>query len=841
MTIASPPSITFAVSDGAATNNPIIGLGWTAKNSTDMVPGLTNMAFSLAKLVPGTDGAPSKWVSYIVTTEKTYKSATDTTQVDPVPTRPTTDHHGTLVDNKNGTYTYTFYRDITKVKDIVAAATLTAPNVAADLGDLTYDPTLTHRLTLYIGGAHRGTGTNTADGSDSGVTTVYMENPVNIVYDFIPATGKAVSATDTQREVVAIANCNECHRKLEPHSGRVDTRYCVVCHTEQRKYGRAAVSSTAGKFPALKETATQDATTGITSFSYAPSTYVGDGEVMGNFTTLVHKIHNGKELVKENYNYANIVFNNKGYSMIGGGQEMCTKCHDNTKAAQADNYKNVPTRLACGACHDGIDWASGKGSTLADKAAAGAVGAVLASSGHVGGAQKSDKLCALCHSADAVTIYHQTLNVTPHNPTVATGLANFTYDVASAAVDATSNNVTIKFRILQYGKAVTFLAPAAAMANPLTGFTGSPGFILAYAANATATDGIASPVDYTNSGVAQAQAIRVSIADLLNTAKATTTGTMVAGTGADAGYYIATLLGSGSDKKFFPVGAKLRSAALQGYFTQVSPAAPRHAIAVVKAVTGDAARRTVVDKTKCANCHEWFEGHGGNRVYETQVCVMCHVPGLATSGRGTTQAQLKAYAFTTADVKILNDWGIDVTTFGSGVNDALKYPVTTNNFKDLIHGIHAGRERVTPFKDARNRSGTQTLLDLRRMDFPGMLNNCETCHAAGTYSSVPLNTLPSTYETIDTAYDAAITAGTQTSALALGALKTTSANATDHVVTPFAAACGSCHDSVGAQAHFKTQGGLINVNRSSVIGSGEACALCHGTGRSEDVAVVHKK
>ena len=111
---------------------------------------------------------------------------------------------------------------------------------------------------------------------------------------------------------------------------------------------------------------------------------------LGNFTTMVHKIHQGEDLVKETYNMANVVFNNKGYSMLGGGQKMCTKCHDNTKATQADNWNTKPSRLACGACHDGINWATGKGSTLADKAAATAVGAVVATSGHIGGAQSSD-------------------------------------------------------------------------------------------------------------------------------------------------------------------------------------------------------------------------------------------------------------------------------------------------------------------------------------------------------------------------------------------------------------------------------------------------------------------
>ena len=52
-------------------------------------------------------------MSYIVT-------ASPTTTAGDVPTRPTTDNIGTLVDNGDGTYKYTFYRDITKVKDVVA-------------------------------------------------------------------------------------------------------------------------------------------------------------------------------------------------------------------------------------------------------------------------------------------------------------------------------------------------------------------------------------------------------------------------------------------------------------------------------------------------------------------------------------------------------------------------------------------------------------------------------------------------------------------------------------------------------------------------------------------------
>jgi OmcA/MtrC family decaheme c-type cytochrome len=472
---------------------------------------------------------------------------------------------------------------------------------------------------------------------------VNLANPVNATYDFIPSTG-ATGATLT-REDVDIATCNVCHEKLAFHGGgaRVEVKYCVTCHTEQRAYGRAKATSTAGKFPALTETATVNAATGITSYSYTPDTYVADGEVSGNFVTLIHKIHNGTALVKDNYHYAGIAFNNKGFSKLGGGQRMCTTCHAGTDATNADNYKNLPSRQACGACHDGINWETGGGSTLGDKAAATAVGAIVATSGHIGRAQADDSRCILCHTPDLNKIDHRMENITKNNPEITAGLATFTYDIKSVTVNA-ANDTIIEFGIKQRlapsttDTLVSWLPAAASVTNALAGFTGSPSFLLAYA---LPQDGVAAPVDYNNLGRPSAQPRSVSIAQLLSTNNAAN-GTLAAS--ATAGYYVATIKGTGAWS--FPVGAKLRAVALQGYFTQVSgPAAPpnaavaRHAISVVKNVTGDVVRRTVVDDEKCANCHEWFEGHGGNRVKETQVCVVCHVPGLATSGRGIADSR----------------------------------------------------------------------------------------------------------------------------------------------------------------------------------------------------------
>ncbi len=895
VTIASPPVVSFTVTDDKG--NPVTGMEKvTTKSSTATLASYANVSFAIAKLVPRDDANPSEWKSYIVTAVPTTSTAKDASGNYLIyPARPSTDNTGTLeaIAGSPGAYKYTFWRDVPGIQAQVAAApeqpvssSYPAPNKAA-LGDLSYAPGLPHRLTIQIGGAAPGTGSNTPNGVTV-AASVNMANPVNVIYDFVPATGQVLTAADLTREDVNIDSCNVCHQKLAFHGGsaRVETRYCVLCHTEQRGYGYASVASTAGKFPPLTETKSVNSA-GITSYSYSPGTNIADGEVSGNFTTMIHKIHNGKDLVKQNYNYANLPFDLKGFSKLGGGQRMCTTCHDSAIASTAANHKNLPSRVSCGACHDGIIWATGGGSTLGDAAAA-AYGAPLATTGHAGRGQADDSKCAGCHTPEYVQYDHRLENVTKNNPAILPGLAAFQYEISSAAVSSSTNDVTIVFRILQgiapapaagqylstptVYNPVTLLPAAPGLSNPLAGFSGSPSFLLAYA---LPQDGISSPSDFNNAGVKQQQPLSVSVGALLNTANAATIGSM---TGPDgSGFYTATILGAGTtvcggsatpSKCVFPAGAKMRTVALQGYFTQLGAPTDnlggtgnvgRHAISVLKTVSGDTARRTIVNPDKCAGCHEWFEGHGGNRVKETQVCVMCHNTGLATSARGISDATLAAYnantapntpnpggAFTVDDRKLLTEWGF---TFGIP-NAALQFPVTSNNFKDMIHGIHAGRDRVTPFRDARDRTTSAiTLLDFRRMDFPGKLNNCESCHATATgttttYNSVPAGALVSTYESIDLAYAAGIGSGTATTALAKTALNTVSG--TDIVTTPFAAACVSCHDNNAAKAHMAISGGSLGVARSVAQAAGrpledvESCAVCHGPGRDFDTVVLHK-
>ncbi len=796
VTIQSPPVVSFKVTD--AEGNPIVGLGNTRQRAVDPVPTYLNLAFTIAKLVPANaaTGTPSKWVNYIVTTAPT-------TTTPAALTRPSTDNNGTLVDNGDGTYKYTFSRDITKVKEFADATTDAGSNKKADLGDLTYEPNLTHRLVIQLSGSKFGTGTNTATGADSGIPAVAMNNPQNIIYDFIPATGQKVSATNTQREIVKIENCNECHGKLAFHGGsRTDTKYCVTCHTDQRKFGRPEAAIT------------------VSSVDMSNSAYRLNGQAAGDFTRMVHQIHQGHSLTKTGYDYAGVKYNDLGYSMLGDGQKMCIKCHDGSVnaskvTAQGNNWKEKPSRLACGSCHDQVNFETGEGHGDGSKGVLNLV-------------QLNDASCSSCHTNTGIANIadvHRTENVTKHNPTVAAGLANFTYDITSAAVTGTT--ATVKFKISQSvdgsaASAVTLNAPAAGLTASLAGFTGGPSFLLAYA---MPQSGI-TPVDYNNLGIKQGQPKSVAIANLLNTSR--TDGSITGpGTGPDAGVYTATI------NNAFPAGSNLRSVALQGYYTQVSPAAARHTISVVKAVTGDTARRSVVDPNKCSNCHEWFEGHGGNRVFQTQVCVMCHNPNLSTSGRGISDTALNAYAFTTADTELLTRWGIDKTK----VNAALDFPVTSNTFKDMIHGVHAGKSREMPFRDARDRTPAAiTLLDMYKLGFPGILNNCQTCHTAGTYGTVPSAALASTHEAKNAAYTA-----TPTTVNAKASLDTVGNNADDIVTTPYAAACVSCHDNAAAKSHMSLNGGQILVSRAVHNSANESCAVCHSNGSTFDVDKVHNK
>ena len=838
VTIASPPVVNFKVTDPAGT--PVVGLGNSAKSSTATLAGLTNLAFSLAKMVPGTDGNPSKWVSYIVTTVPTTTAAA-------APTRPSTDNTGTLVDNGDGSYKYTFYRDVPQIKAQVDAMSFSGANVKADLGDLSYEPSLVHRLTIQLAGNAPGTGTNTPTGvAFTTVPGVPMVKPKDAIYDFVPATGQAVA--DSGRDIVATAKCNECHRQLggipgdSPESSgagfhggsRNETRYCVVCHTEQRKFGRT------------------EATINASTLTFTSATNMVDGRPLGNMPNNIHKIHMGKHLAKQNYNYAGVPYNEVAFPQ---DLRNCTKCHDGSststaKTAQGDNWKNVPNRLACGACHDGINFATGMGVTIADAAKGLKATTSFGGFAHGGKSQADDSLCSTCHTAGNIDIVH--LPVTPpslnnslllggtnsntnaawiasNTSRLPAGAIKVSYDIKSASVSA--GKPVMVFRILQNGARKDFSSPASAT-EIWDGFMGAPSVYFVYSVT---QDGIAEPADFN----ATASSYLRSLWN--GTASGTGAGTL---TGPDAeGYYTATLTGV-----TIPAGAKMVTGGL-GYSYNVRTTLPLtqtnladYPVAAATATTGLTAgmpnktggliviapnaqkvatgftgRRPIVEDARCNACHQELGTfteeafHGGQRNDGT-TCSWCHNPNRTSTG-----------------------WSADSTSY--------------------VHAIHAGNMRDVPFT-WQAASPTESFADIK---FPGVLKDCQTCHLPGTfdfsatasasalpnrpYRTVGQGTYASTsstafrfspYVALDFNYGAGFSFNAATG---VG----TAAAATTLVNSPISTACFACHDSVLARAHIEINGGSIYSPRSVALPKVETCMVCHDTGRIADIKVMHAK
>ena len=867
VTIASPPVVTFRVTD--ANGTPIVGLGSTSKSATATVASYPNVAFTLAKLVPASNGSPSRWVSYLVTTVPTTTAAATAT-------RPTTDSNGTLVDNGDGSYKYTFYRDITKVKDQVAAMTLTGLNVAADLGDLTYNPSLIHRVVLQISGNVPGTGTNTPDAVQT-VPGVPLSQPNNTIYDFVPATGQAVAPADPgQRLIVDKLSCNECHGKLGGipgtesasfHSGsRYDPKFCVTCHTDQRKFGQARATSSNNVFP-------------------AGSTYVADGVTIGDFPVLIHRVHKGDLLVKQGYNYAGVLLNETKFPQ---DIRNCTKCHDNTapKAApQATNFKMVPSRLACGACHDGINFATGQGVTNAAADQAKINGTTPAATGHIGGAKADDALCSLCHDPVSIeSVYH--LAVTPPNPAstlfaggtngntnaawiasntdnLPAGAIKISYDIKSVSRNASKQPVIV-FRILQNGARKDFNTFGSGKTEIFDNFMGAPS---AYFVFSVPQDGIAAPADFNGTASGYIRSI------WNGTSSGNGKGTM---TGPDAdGYYTVTLTGvvipdnavmlnGGIGYTYSPsstmpltqtnlVDTSLADPNRNGRFATAAATATTGLVAGMpnrtggliiiapdaqKVATGYGARRPIVEDKRCNACHRELGAftieafHAGQRNDGT-TCSWCHNPNRTSSG-----------------------WSADSISF--------------------VHAIHAADKRTVPFT-WHAATTTESFADI---GYPGVLSRCETCHLPGTYdfsatasaNAVPNRlyryvgvgkyngTVPGTVATFSISpYVTADNVKNYGAGFAFNASATTASNITKAdgsvfsnppqgifdaedstlVNSPIAAACFACHDSTVDVAHMRANGGSIYATRATALATTEQCLICHRSGAIADIKAAH--
>lgn len=289
VTIASEPVVEFSVTDGH-------GFPFTGLEDGDA-------SFTIAKLVPGTDGDTDHWQSYINEVEAAGSvgpGTEDTIQAD-------TDSGGALTNNGDGTYTYTFGTDIANVTSPMAVA---------------YEPTLTHRVGMSVRGTYLGESLPA----------------VNATYTFQPSTGMTAADGINNRKLVDLDTCNSCHGKLALHGGqRVDVDLCVTCHNP----------------------GTTDANSGNTVDFRVMIHKIHMGEDLPSVGSGTDYVIYG--YMDRPHNYSDVAFPQDVRNPILGGTDYCTRCHDpsDPDTPQASNVTMSPSIEACGSCHDDVDFAAG--------------------------------------------------------------------------------------------------------------------------------------------------------------------------------------------------------------------------------------------------------------------------------------------------------------------------------------------------------------------------------------------------------------------------------------------------------------------------------------------------
>lgn len=908
--------VNFTVTD--ALGNGVSGLGNTSTSAATGLTSLTNLSFALGKLVPADPMAadpvkgPSRWVSYIVTTAATPGGTSPATVS--VPTKPTTENNGTLVDNGDGTYVYTFDRRIDggtgSVQEVVNNYTYTGNNKQADLDDVSYAPNLTHRVGIHISGAARGTGTNTANGVQTTVA-VNIKTPANVFYDFVPGTGRVVAMTETdptkQRNIVDVRNCLTCHSKFTFHGGmplkgtggsRQDTRMCVLCHTDQRKYGVAESTVTA---TTVSSTAANDGGNRANNMS------------IKNLPVWIHKIHMGEELIKTGYNPNALLLNEFRFPQ---DVRNCTKCHSDatgktvatgTTIPQADNWKNSPSRLACGACHDGINFVDGSGYTLRDRNNAVLAGVALASttpSGHVGRGQSTDSGCPTCHLPGAmydVDVLHMPVApIDPANANNTTGAGNggvpginthtntsyvagynsaklpagairVSFELKTVVVNAAGNpELTFRF-INQNLGATSWMAFNAQPATPdatvelMANFIGGPS---AYVFASMPQDGVAAPADFN---VSSSVYIRNCWNGTLGAAKCTMTAQDA------SGYTKLTMTGVKIPATATMVtgGIGFNDGSLTEPLNQINlPAYPRVAgqgglnvptMAVTKLATNAntaivyTARRAIVESARCNTCHNSLgvfakkTFHGGQR-NDAATCAVCHTPDRNNNGWSVTSNAhvhaIHSQAKRTADAGPLFSWlAVDSNADGKlaiGVDQGffnVGYPGILRNCQQchLPNTVNFGGAGTACTSAASSVTNTCASYAANNLVFRTVA--ASPAATAPTYPMLAGGVSMSPYVNATTSYGAGYTATTWgTTGVVTDAADTTLVN------SPIANACFSCHTTSMAKSHMTSNGGVLYKARADVkaanggvMVNNEQCLICHGAGRVADVEVVHSQ
>jgi OmcA/MtrC family decaheme c-type cytochrome len=370
-------------------------------------------------------------------------------------------------------------------------------------------------------------------------------------YNFVP-NGSPVTQV---HDIIETASCNACHDQLSAHGGsRRGMPMCVLCHTPQNS----------------------DPNTGDTL----------DAKVF------FHKLHMGASLPSViagtpyipainsfgTFNYSAVVF-----PADPGDPRRCEVCHSqSTGAAQATAFLLNPTRAACGACHDNVNFTTGLN--------------------HPGGIQTNDSLCADCHIPQGEMDFDASILGAHVAPTASTLLSGLAVKITKIQNSTAGSAPTVSFTVLNTAGQGVPLAQLGSISFTMAGLTGldygavsfgsnvtTPGYVTESAAGATCDNN--GNCMYT----------------FMHSIPANATGTYAIGVEARRTDTVPELINGTTSQVAIEYGAPNQ---VQSFSVDGSSLAPR---------------RTVVALANCNQCHISLQVHGTLR-NNTEYCVFCHNP-----------------------------------------------------------------------------------------------------------------------------------------------------------------------------------------------------------------------
>jgi OmcA/MtrC family decaheme c-type cytochrome len=651
ITVNSAPVVTFVVRDSAG--NAVTGLtlykaGYDGHCGSPAGNGnyTANVAFAIAKF----DGA--NWQSlisrqrYATSAPGQYSVIEGTTD----PTNPTellppsAPRVVGQLSGTNGVYTYQFATDVTTPQLLASAASGDLLGKVANNGNLAVkDGKTLHRVALQL----------------CFVDPVSKQTiKLNPYLDFmLGANGTGVPFKDSQgnpvpaREVADRASCNECHLNfahhnqiidpVQPDTGAyIDPQACVMCHNP-----------------------------GSSDF------------VTGNpidFKLMVHRFHMGKRLTQD-YAVGAAVARIDAAGVITGvlypqDQRNCVKCHDGSatashRTAQGNNWKTMPSKNACWACHDDYKTAGSKWQT------AHALYASFFSPGVSNPDATPDSVCQSCHN-DAGTGVASTI-AKEHEITEWVMSKNYQLNIWGISKN-TNNSLTVEYSVSNPNTGTDYDLLDTALALRFSNL----GLLFGWNTTDYANDGGNGRGQPFSVAATDASVQRVGTS---NHFKLTSTVLPAAASGTIA-------------------------VAFQGRVDESGLHVPVPNVVKYFSMSGGAAleRRQVVSADKCNACHgknlaftnvttfqPGLGAHDANR-NDPQVCVICHNGNNPLDGTIVTGGVVTQYA-------------------------------ESADFKRMIHMMHAQQADNYPVWPL-----TKVATNLNTQIYAG-LKNCDVCHENGSY------------------------------------------------------------------------------------------------------------